>query len=264
MEQQLRRAIRRGGLTVVYQPVFDLSTSALVGCEALVRWTNEYGQAVRPDRFIALAEEKGFLSEITHLVLKLTVEELGDLLSSSSLRVTVNMAAQDLHDPAFLGYLERLLAEANLPASSVGLELTERSTVDQDNAIAAIAKLQSRGHAVYVDDFGTGYSSLAYLHQLEVHAIKIDRSFTKTIGTEAVTASVIPQILQMARELNLLVVVEGIETPEQVDYFRSATSLRLLGQGFYLSKPMSAAEFRKLVQTGNPKTLYPASEISTT
>jgi len=252
LEQQLRRAIRRGSLTVVYQPVFDLSTSAPVGCEALVRWTNEYGEPVRPDRFIALAEEKGFLSDITHLVLKLTVAELGDLLSSSSLRVTVNMATQDLHDPTFLGYLERLLAEANLPASSVGLELTERSTADQDNAIAAIAELQSRGHAVYVDDFGTGYSSLAYLHRLEVHAIKIDRSFTKTIGTEAVTASVIPQILQMARELNLLVVVEGIETPEQVAYFRSATSVRVLGQGFYLSKPMSAADFRKLVQTGNP------------
>ena len=161
----------------------------------------------------------------------------------------VNIATQDLHDPTFLPYLEECLAHAKLAPESIGLELTERSTADQDNAIAAISALQSRGHAIYVDDFGTGYSSLAYLHRLGAHAIKIDHTFTRTVGTDAVTASVIPQILQMAKELNLLVVVEGIETREQAEYFRSIASVRVLGQGFHLSNPLSAAELRKLVLT---------------
>jgi len=249
LEQQLRRAIRNEELTVQYQPIFDLRTSELVHCEALVRWTNEDGAAVGPEYFIALAEEKGFLSEITRLVLKTAVQELGDVLRERRFTVSVNMAAQDLHDPTFPSYLETLLAEANLPASSIGLELTERSTADQDKAITAIAALQASGHTVYIDDFGTGYSSLAYLHRLQAHAIKIDRAFTRTLGTEAVTASVIPQILAMARELNLLVVVEGIETREQAEYFTSATTLRVLGQGFYFSKPLFAEQLRKLVHT---------------
>ena len=247
LEQQLRRAIRRNALTLEYQPIFDLQTSELVSCEALARWTNEDGKPVLPARFVALAEDRGFLSDITRLVLKTTLHEIGDLLRSTKLQVVVNMATQDLHDPAFPEYLARCLAEVKVAPESVGLELTERSTADEAHAISTIDTLQSRGHAIYIDDFGTGYSSLAYLHRLSVHGIKIDQSFTHTIGTGAVTASVIPQILQMSRELNLLVVVEGIETPEQAEYFKSATGLKVLGQGFYFSKPLSAEQLRKLV-----------------
>jgi sensor c-di-GMP phosphodiesterase-like protein len=101
------------------------------------------------------------------------------------------------------------------------------------------------GHPVYIDDFGTGYSSLAYLHDLKISAIKIDRAFTSTVGTEALTASVVPQILQIASGLNLLVVVEGIETERQARYFRTArTGIR--GQGWLFGKPVPAAHFKRL------------------
>ena len=114
-------------------------------------------------------------------------------------------------------------------------------------ALDAISHLQRSGHTVYIDDFGTGYSSLAYLHQLAADAIKIDRTFTHTVCTEAVTASVVPQILDIARRLELLVVVEGIETREQADYFRHAGG-GILAQGWFFGRPVPVGEFRKRIE----------------
>jgi sensor c-di-GMP phosphodiesterase-like protein len=246
MENQLRRAVREGALTLVYHPVVDLETEAIVGAEALARWVDEDGAPVPPDIFVGLAEAKGFVGEITRLVAKRAVEEVGDLLVAGNLRVTINITAQELTDPGFFTYLEQCMAAANVHPSCIGLELTERSTADHETAVEAIAHLKSTGHMVYIDDFGTGYSSLAYLHRLNVDAIKIDRAFTQTVGTGAVTASVVPQILEMALRLDLLVVVEGIETLEQAEYFRGA-GRGILAQGWLFGKPVSAAQFRQLL-----------------
>ena len=247
MENQLRKAIRKGLLTTVYQPIVSLETGAIVGAEALVRWMDEDGSQVRPDIFVALAEDRGFVGKITRLVAERVAEELGDLLAQGKLRVSLNIASQDLADPTFFSHLEGCLAAARVNPSSIGLELTERSTADQKTALHALAQFKSTGHTVYIDDFGTGYSSLAYLHELHVDAIKVDRTFTKTVGTEAVTASVVPQILEMAAQLDLLVVVEGIETNEQAEYFRAA-GRGILGQGWLFGKPVPAAQFRKLLR----------------
>jgi len=246
MEKQLRRALRTGSLTTVYQPIVNLQTGAIVGAETLIRWINEDGESVRPDVFVALAEQRGFAGQITRLVTHRVMSELGDLLAEGRLRVTVNIASQDLDDPEFHRYLHRCLTDAGVQPRSVGLELTERTTASRKTAVATLATLRSMGHMVYIDDFGTGYSSLAYLHQLDVDAIKVDRVFTQTVGTGAVTASVVPQILAMAEQLDLLVVVEGIETEEQAQYFRAA-GRGILGQGWLFGKPVPAAQFRKLV-----------------
>jgi len=246
MENQLRRAIRRGLLTTVYQPIVNLETGLIVGAETLVRWMDEDGSQIRPDIFVALAEERGFVGKITRLVAERITEELGDLLAEGKLRVSLNITSQDLADPTFFSHLEGCLAAARVKPSSIGLELTERSTADHKTAVNALAQFKSTGHRVYIDDFGTGYSSLAYLHELHVDAIKVDRTFTKTVGTEAVTASVVPQILEMAAQLDLLVVVEGIETNEQAEYFRAA-GRGILGQGWLFGKPVPAAQFRKLL-----------------
>jgi sensor c-di-GMP phosphodiesterase-like protein len=156
--------------------------------------------------------------------------------------VTINISAADLRDPRFFSHLEQCLRRAGIPAPALGFELTEHSTALQDEARAAIARLRAAGHVVYLDDFGTGYSSLAYLHDLHADAIKIDRTFTQTIGTGAVTASVVPQILDMACRLDLRVIVEGIETAEQAAYFREACA-GVLGQGFLLGMPLPAHDF---------------------
>ncbi len=245
MENQLRRALRKGKLTTVYQPIVNLETGLIVGAEALVRWLDEDGSQVRPDIFVALAEERGFVGKITRFVAERAAAELGDLMARGELRVSLNIASQDLADPTFFEHLESCLAAAEVNPSSLGMELTERSAAD-GKTIDALAQFKNSGHLIYIDDFGTGYSSLAYLHELHVDAIKIDRAFTKTAGTEAVTASVVPQILEMAAQLDLLVVVEGIETRQQADYFRAA-GRGILGQGWLFGKPVPAEQFRKLM-----------------
>jgi sensor c-di-GMP phosphodiesterase-like protein len=248
LEQQLRRAIRDGELTLAYQPILDLATETIVGAEALVRWINEEGESVRPDVFIAVAEARGFVDQITRFAVHRALEEFGDLLATGTFRIMLNIAAQDLTDPNFMVHLESTLETAHVSPSSIGIEITERSTIDQEASAEALGRLKRAGHPIYLDDFGTSYSSLAYLHLLDVDAIKIDRAFTQTIGTDAVTASVVPQILDMAAQLGLQVAVEGIETKEQADYFRKA-GRGILGQGWLFSKPVSAGQFRRLLQT---------------
>jgi len=248
-ELQLRRAIRRGDLTLVYQPVVNLKTHAIVGAEALVRWKNEAGEHIRPDVFVALAEEKGFVGEITKLVLRKSLLELRELLITGDFQLTINITTEDLTNPEFFVFLAHTLRMAYIQPSAIGLELTERSTADQAIVSHAIRELKRAGHTVYIDDFGTGYSSLAYLHRLEADAIKIDRVFTKTVGTEAITASIVPQILNMATEMDLMVVVEGIETSEQAEYFRKV-GVGALGQGWYFSRPVPAAQMKILARIG--------------
>jgi sensor c-di-GMP phosphodiesterase-like protein len=142
--------------------------------------------------------------------------------------------------------LERALKQAEVPAESLIIEITESSTARHEVAIAAILRLRERGHSVHIDDFGTGYSSLSYLHELSVDAIKIDRSFTRTIGTEAVTAGILPQILAMAGALHLQVIVEGIETSQQAEYFATMAQ-PILGQGWLYGRAVAAEEFHRLL-----------------
>lgn len=247
IEMRLRRAIKRGDLSVVYQPIVDIETEEIVGAEALARWKTEAGDFLPPDIFIGLAERKGFIGEITRIVVNLILREMGEQLATSDFRITINISSSDLMDLVFLTELDRRLDSARIPRSNIGLELTERSTADRTLVAQAIARVREAGHAVYIDDFGTGYSSLAYLHELRVDFIKIDRVFTQMIGTEAVAASVVPQILSMASQLHLGVVVEGIETQTQAEYFRQNT-VGLRGQGWLYSKPVDAAELRRLIR----------------
>lgn len=248
-QRSLRRAIRRGELTVAYQPIVDLVTGSIVGAEALARWTTDAGEEVSPETFVAVAEQKGFIHELTRLMIRRTVGEIAALLHRDDFRITINITAMDLRDPGFFTSLDECLKTAGIRPAALGLELTERSTAEQSLMTDALTRLKAAGHTVYVDDFGTGYSSLAYLHQLEIDAIKIDRTFTSTVGTGAVTASVVPQILDMARRLDLKVVVEGIETREQAEHFRQAGE-GIQGQGWLFGRPVPAAEFKRLFHAG--------------
>ena len=140
--------------------------------------------------------------------------------------------------------LETSLAYAVISPQSLTIEITETSTVRRDRAVNTIRSLRERGHSVHIDDFGTGYSSLSYLQDLSVDAIKIDRSFTQSIGTGSVTMAILPQILAMAEALNLQVIVEGVETPEQAAYFADA-KLPVQTQGWLYGRPVPAGEFRR-------------------
>ena len=243
MVHQLRRAIRVERLYMVYQPIVHLEDRRVVGAEALVRWTDDEGFAVSPEMFVHVAEMSGFVGELTELVVRQSLRDLGDVLRGRpDFSLNINVTGTDLADPAFLPMLERSLAIANASARSLTIEVTESSTAKKETAVQTIHRLRERGHRVYIDDFGTGYSSLSYLHSLAVDAIKIDKSFTHAIGTEAVTLGILPQILAMAKTLNLKVVAEGIETEEQAGYF-AGYDQPILGQGWLFERPVSAEQF---------------------
>jgi sensor c-di-GMP phosphodiesterase-like protein len=244
---QLRRALRRNLLTVMYQPIVDVKTGKILGAEALARWTDEDGQYIRPDVFVAAAEELGFIGKLTRVVLRLIVSELGNFLRANpEFHVNVNIAAADLADPQFSPMLSKLLRQHDIAAKSINLELTERSTADHHLAISSIHKLRELGHEFYIDDFGTGYSSLSYLNELAVDAIKIDRAFTDAIGTGSLTAAIVPQILAMAHALHIKVVVEGVERDEQSSYFANLNQ-QILAQGWHFGEPVPAKELLQLI-----------------
>lgn len=246
-EHRLHRAVRRREITCVYQPIVDLETGEIKAAEALARWTDEMGEAVPPDVFLPVADQRGFLGEITSLVMERVLEELAPLITKEAFHITINIGACDLMDGRFFAHLEHSLQRSGIAPAMLGFEITEHSTALQEESIAAIGRLRAAGHVVYLDDFGTGYSSLSYLHHLHADAIKIDRAFTQTIGTESVTASVVPQILDMASRLGLNVIVEGVETETQAAYFRAACTGGQ-GQGWLFGRPVPASEFMRLLQ----------------
>jgi len=238
LDRQLRRAIRQDKIRLVYQPIVELASGRIVGAEALARWTDEDNYAVSPDVFIRIAEERGFVHAITRLVVRRALRDFGPLLCQrAGFRLSINVTADDLSDPGFLPMLDHAQHHATVPAQSLAIEITESSTARNHVAVETIRSLRQRGYGVHIDDFGTGYSSLAYLHELSVDAIKIDRAFTQAIGTGAVTVSILPQILSMAKSLCLEVIVEGIETSQQAEYFAA------LAQGWFFGRPVPADIF---------------------
>jgi len=243
---QLRRALRRNLITVVYQPIVDVKTGKIMGAEALARWTDEDGQYIRPDVFVAAAEELGFIGKLTRVVLRIVVGELGDFLREhAEFHVNVNIAAADLADPQFLPMLEKLLYKHNIASKSISLELTERSTADHHLAISAIGKLRARGHEFYIDDFGTGYSSLLYLKRLPASELKIDRGFVRDLAHDTEDAAIIAAIVALGHTLNLKIVAEGVETIEQQEFLTRLGCNSL--QGFLLGRPMPADQFIQTV-----------------
>jgi sensor c-di-GMP phosphodiesterase-like protein len=245
LAQQLRRAVRQGSLSLVYQPILELPSGACAGVEALLRWSDDDGNAIAPDFFIRIAEDRGFISEITAFVIRRSIHEVGDMLRNHpELTLSLNIAAGDLQGEALFQLLDLHVRQAGIRPRQVALELTERSTADITRLREAVLRLHLEGYQVHIDDFGAGYSSLAYLHELAVDAIKIDRAFTRTIGTDAITASILPQILALAESIHVEVIVEGVETEEQAAYL-SATGRVMQVQGWYYGKPFQGNELPK-------------------
>lgn len=244
---RLSRALSRNELTLVYQPVVDVSDEKIVAAEALIRWWSN-GDFIPPDVFVALAEQRGMAGQITRYVLDHVIKEMGETLRlHRDFRITINVTASDLDDPKFLVAIEEELHYADIEPQQIGIELTERSAADSHGAVEGIARLRARGHSVYIDDFGTGYSSLSYLGELKVDALKMDRAFTRTVGTDAVTVSIVPQIIDMATKHKLAIVAEGVETEAQAAYFRNLP-VPVLGQGWFYGRPVASPKLIKRLE----------------
>ncbi len=238
--RQLRRAVQKDELKVLYQPIVNIETRRIVGAEALARWTDKGGNEVDPEVFVKTAEDLGFVGSITKKVLHQVLRDFGPTLRNRpGFRVSVNLSAADLVDPQFLPMLADSLRQAYVQPSSLVLEITERSAANSDQAMETIRNLRRMGHSIHIDDFGSGYSNLDKLLYLFADTIKIDKAFTKVIGTESVAVAILPQIINMAKSLNLEVVVEGVESTMQADYF-SPGKQKIYAQGWLYGRPMAA------------------------
>jgi sensor c-di-GMP phosphodiesterase-like protein len=254
--------VQRDKLRVVYQPIVILSTRQIVGAEALSRWTDEEGNTVDPEVFVKIAEENGFVGALTKSVLRRALRDFAKTLQNRpGFRLSVNVAGADLVDPEFLPMLERTLHEANVKSQSVVIEISEKSSFKSETAMETIRNLRRMGHSIHIDDFGTGYSNLDKLLYLFADSIKIDKAFTGVIGTESVAVAILPQILAMAKSLNLEVIVEGVETDRQADYF-SPDPPQVYGQGWLYGRPVSAEEFEGLLSDNMVAVLAAAAAFS--
>ena len=253
LASMLNQALNARQLEVVYQPVINVADASLTGFEALLRWQLHTGDMIPPDVFIAEAEEKGMAGRVTAYVVDRVLDDMGDLLRlNRNIQININITASDVQASAFQKSIQAKLASADVEPRQIGLELTERTAVDFSKASEGIRQLREQGHKVYIDDFGTGYSSLSYLGELHIDAIKIDKAFTRTVCADGDMVSIVPEIISMARQHDLGIVVEGIETEAQADYFRKMDT-PMTAQGWFYGKPLPAGEAAALLMGGLPK-----------
>jgi EAL domain-containing protein (putative c-di-GMP-specific phosphodiesterase class I) len=238
----LRTALEHRDLVLHYQPKADFRTGRISDVEALVRWIHPDLGLVPPNDFIPLAERSGLIGPLTEYVLLEAIERAADWRGRGlDIRVSVNLSVRSLMDLELPNRVGVMLAEANLPASFLELEITESTVMaDPVRAKRVLQPLADMGVRLSIDDFGTGYSSLAYLRQLPISELKIDRSFVSAMTTSENDAVIVRSTVEMAKNLGLETVAEGVETPEE------EAALQRLGcdflQGYLLSRPLPADE----------------------
>ena len=242
LQGEMADALKKREFIVHYQPLVRLKDGACVGAEALIRWPRPDGTMMRPDYFIPQAEESGLIEPITDQLVDIVVREMRALLlANGHLHIAINVCASDIQTGRLLDVLARALDGSGIAVGQIWLEATERGFIDVAAARNALERARAMGFSVAIDDFGTGYSSLAYLQNLPVDALKIDKSFIDTIGGDTVTSSVTSHIIDMAHTLELQIIAEGVETPLQADYLRARDVE--YGQGWLFSKALPAAQF---------------------
>ena len=246
---ELRRALDEQELVLRYQPKAELGAGRIVAVEALVRWQHPEHGLLGPDQFIPQAEATGLVRELTLYVLDRALAQLRCWRDEGiDIRVAVNLSARDLYDLTLPETAAQMLAEHGVPASSLELEITESVIVaDPMRARAILSRLSEMGVSLAIDDYGTGYSSLGYLKRLPIHQMKIDRSFVMQMADDRNDAAIVRSTVELARNLGLQVVAEGVETAAAWSH------LQALGcdfaQGYYLSRPVPADEIAALVRT---------------
>ncbi|MBT0771671.1 bifunctional diguanylate cyclase/phosphodiesterase [Kineosporia sp. J2-2] len=255
--EALRLALDERRLTLHFQPIVDARTRLPASAEALVRWTDPERGPVPPDVFLPLAEHAGLMPTLTRAVLDLAFEEARALRAlGHELPISVNLSASDLLDGRLEHEVADRLAAGELPPSAVKIEITESLLVDaRGRGGDLLMALRDLGIELLVDDFGTGYSSMAYLHDLPVSTLKVDRSFTSRLGADPRTGVIVSSTIDMAHRLGLDVVAEGVETQEQLDWLR-AEGCDLI-QGYLTSRPLPAAALHEWL--GSVRAVDPSS-----
>ncbi len=243
LSQELPNAIDDQQLRLHYQPMIRMQDSTVVGVEALVRWQHPSKGLLFPDAFIPLAESSGNIEPLTRWVLDAAIKQGSEWLKKGyRLSVSVNISALILHNPIFPDIVNRLLEQSRFPANLLKLEITESAIIsDVVRATDVVNRLHELGVKVSIDDFGTGYTSLSYIRKLPVDEIKIDKSFVLNMNTVADDAVIVRTLLELARNLDLSVVAEGVEDRET--WYMLAGLGCNVAQGYYMSRPIETETF---------------------
>lgn len=251
LESDLRGAASRGELRVQFQPQIDVRTKSIIAAEALVRWQHPELGLLAPGAFVPLAEDSNLIAEVgAHVLLSACRAGADWHAAGHQLEIAVNVSSAQLSDPSFPTVVHDTLTRSGFPAASLTLEVTESQAMS-DSAVndGNLHELRNLGIGISIDDFGTGYSSLAQLHRMPVTEVKIDKSFTARIGDDGSDAF-IDGIIGLAHGLGLLVIAEGVETPEQLGGLARIGCDR--AQGYLLGKPMDAEELGQLLISPHP------------
>lgn len=253
MECDLRKAVKNEELSLNFQPLVNVESKRITTCEALLRWQHPILGSISPATFIPVAEEMGLIIDIGDWVLKKACEECNKW--PGDVRVAVNLSAIQFKRGDVISSVKSALRFSGLPANRLELEITESVMLQDINEVRKILeKLQKLGVRISLDDFGTGYSSLSYLHTLPLHKVKIDRSFILNINSDKKSLTLCKNIAQMGRQLGLSIVVEGVETEEQLNTVTSEVCVDEI-QGFLFSPPLSATNILAMVSASNGKAL---------
>lgn len=244
----LDRALARGEFKPYFQPIFDLRTGQIKGCEILARWLREDGSVIPPMNFIPLAESSGRIAAMTWQILDRALDDLQPhLRSDKDFKLSLNVVPKHLLSAGFVDKLRATVAAAKVSARQIVVEVTERDELeDLPRAAAVVGELRDYGFRVAIDDVGVGHSGLSRLKGLGANTIKIDKFFVDTITVDASTTTIVEMLVALARDFQMTVVAEGVETEEQVRALISCGVEE--GQGYLVAPPLPFSKFIELVE----------------
>ncbi|MBD2122559.1 GGDEF domain-containing response regulator [Trichocoleus sp. FACHB-262] len=251
LEANLRHALERSEFQVYYQPKVSLVTGEIVGAEALIRWFSSSQGFVSPVDFIPLAEETGLIVPLDEWVMTTvcTQAKQWQLADLPPLQVAVNLSGLQFHQTDLTERVTQILQRTELEPQYLELELTESVIMQNTDAtIKKLDQLKTLGIQIAIDDFGTGYSSLSYLKQFSFDTLKIDRCFVQNISCDSKNAAITTAMIQMAHDLDLKVIAEGVETNSELAFLQQQACDEM--QGYFFSRPVPAPEFEQLLVTG--------------
>ena len=262
--KDLRLAIERDELVLHFQPQVSLFSGAIIGLEALIRWQHPQRGMVMPGEFIPLAEESGLIINIDDWVLQESCRQIRAWLDADvpAVKVAVNLSARHFLVPGLHVAIADMLARQRIDPGFIEIEITEGAMMqDVAAAIRSMAQLKDTGVRISLDDFGTGYSSLAYLSRFPIDVVKIDQSFIADITSNPINAAIAQATIAMSHKLGKVVLAEGVETEEQMQYLRRNECDEM--QGYFFSKPLPAAGIADLLRSGQTMNLYGQSRSDT-
>jgi len=244
MENELREAVAKKELYLVYQPVLNIATNTVVGFEALLRWNHKTKGLISPEQFIPVAEETGLIVELGEFVAEEAVSALVKFSKNretKNLFININVSTIQILSRTFDEFIRQLISNNNITPSLLNIEITESILIeDYKAATNFVRELKSMGLNIYLDDFGTGFSSLSYLHQFPFDVIKLDKSFVDMMNHGEKNLAIVESIASMANNLKMKIVAEGIESKEQLATLKKFDYQ--FGQGYYFSKPIPFSE----------------------